>query len=112
MTRPARPILLPIRTIPKIIYASMWQVHRMPWDIDEFGPGSGIYKTTDGGDHWTQLVEGFPKTDMGKIGLSVSPVNTDRVWATIGGEEAARRRDFSLRRRGQDLETAQQQLSR
>ncbi len=70
---------------PKIIYASMWQVHRMPWDIDEFGPGSGIYKTTDGGDHWTHLVDGLPKTNMGKIGLSVSPVNTDRVWATIGG---------------------------
>jgi photosystem II stability/assembly factor-like uncharacterized protein len=71
---------------PKIIYASMWQVHRLPWDIDEFGPGSGIYKTTDGGDTWTQLKDGLPKTDMGKIGLTVSPVNTDRVWATIGGE--------------------------
>lgn len=70
----------------KTIYASMWQVHRLPWDIDEFGPGSGIYKTTDGGDTWTQLKDGLPKTDMGKIGLSVSPVNTDRVWATIGGE--------------------------
>ncbi len=72
---------------PQIIYASMWQVHRMPWDIDEVGPGSGIYKTTDGGDHWTQLKDGLPKTDMGKIGLSVSPVNTDRVWATIGGQD-------------------------
>jgi photosystem II stability/assembly factor-like uncharacterized protein len=59
----------------------------MPWDIDEVGPGSGIYKTVDGGDHWTKLVGGLPKTDMGKIGLSVSPVNTDRVWATIGGQD-------------------------
>jgi len=69
---------------PQIIYASMWQVRRMPWDIDDVGPGSGIYKTIDGGDHWTKLTDGLPKTDMGKIGLSVSPVNTDRVWATIG----------------------------
>ena len=74
----------------KIIYASMWQVLRRPWEIDEFGPGSGIYKSTDGGDHWTQLKEGLPTTDMGKIGLSVSPVNTDRVWATIGGEDGGK----------------------
>ncbi len=74
----------------KTIYASMWQVLRRPWEIDEFGPGSGIYKSTDGGDHWAQLKEGLPTTDMGKIGLSVSPVNTDHVWATIGGEDGGK----------------------
>ena len=72
---------------PKIMYAGMWQVWRHPWDIDEFGPGSGIYKTTDGGDTWTQLKDGLPKTDMGKIGLAVSPVDPNRVWATIGGDD-------------------------
>ncbi len=72
---------------PRIIYAAMWQVLRMPWDIDEVGPGSGIYKTTDGGDTWTRLTDGLPKTDMGKIGLTVSPMNSQRVWATIGGED-------------------------
>lgn len=72
---------------PRIIYAATWQVLRMPWDIDEVGPGSGIYKTTDGGDTWARLTDGLPKTDMGKIGLTVSPVDSRRVWATIGGED-------------------------
>jgi photosystem II stability/assembly factor-like uncharacterized protein len=72
---------------PRIIYAATWQVLRMPWDIDEVGPGSGIYKTTDGGDTWTRLTDGLPKTDMGKIGLTVSPMDSRRVWATIGGED-------------------------
>jgi photosystem II stability/assembly factor-like uncharacterized protein len=72
---------------PRTIYASTWQVRRMPWDIDEVGPGSGIYKTTDGGDAWTQLKDGLPKTDMGKIGLTVSPTDPKRVWATIGGDD-------------------------
>jgi len=71
---------------PRTIYASTWQIRRMPWDIDEVGPGSGIYKTTDGGDTWTQLKDGLPKTDMGKIGLTVSPMDSKRVWATIGGD--------------------------
>lgn len=69
----------------RTIYASTWQVLRTPWDIYPVGPGSGIYKTTDGGDHWTRLTDGLPK-EMGKIGLSVSPVDSQRVWATIGGE--------------------------
>jgi photosystem II stability/assembly factor-like uncharacterized protein len=72
---------------PRTIYASTWQVRRMPWDIDEVGPGSGIYKTTDGGDTWTQLKDELPKTDMGKIGLTVSPMDPNRVWATIGGDD-------------------------
>ncbi|HEV2615666.1 MAG TPA: hypothetical protein VGU63_03540, partial [Candidatus Acidoferrales bacterium] len=72
---------------PRIMYASTWQVLRMPWDIDEVGPGSGIYKTTDGGDTWTRLADGLPKTDMGKIGLTVSPMDSRRVWATIGGDD-------------------------
>ncbi|MGB6482776.1 MAG: hypothetical protein WBE86_04740 [Candidatus Acidiferrales bacterium] len=71
---------------PRIIYAATWQVLRMPWDIDEVGPGSGIYKTTDGGDTWTRLSSGLP-ANMGKIGLAVSPMNSQRVWATIGGND-------------------------
>lgn len=71
----------------RTMYAATWQVLRQPWDINEFGPGSGIYKTTDGGDTWTQLKSGLPKSEMGKIGLAVSAVDPKRVWATIGGDE-------------------------
>lgn len=71
----------------RTMYVSMWQVLRRPWDIYDSGPGSGIYKTTDGGDTWTQLKNGLPKSDMGKIGLAVSPADPQRIYATIGGDD-------------------------
>lgn len=70
---------------PQVIYASFWQVIRKPWGIYPDGPRSGIYKTTDGGDHWTHLTDGLPAGPMGKIGITVSPVDPDVVIATIGG---------------------------
>jgi len=72
---------------PRTMYATTWQELRTPWDIYEFGPGSGIYKTTDGGDTWVHLKSGLPKSDMGKIGVAVSPLDSNRIWATIGGED-------------------------
>ena len=71
---------------PLTLYATTWQVLRTPWDITSIGPGGGIYKTTDGGDTWTQLKAGLPKGDKGKIGIIVSPVNSKRVWATVEAE--------------------------
>jgi photosystem II stability/assembly factor-like uncharacterized protein len=71
---------------PLTLYATTWQVRRTPWDITSIGPGGGIYKTTDGGDTWTQLKVGLPKGNKGKIGIIVSPVNSNRVWATVEAE--------------------------
>lgn len=71
----------------RVMYATTWQVLRRPWDIYEFGPGSAIYKTTDGGDTWIRLQEGLPQSEMGKIGISVSPAYPDRIYATIGGND-------------------------
>ena len=71
----------------RVIYAAAWQVLRTPWGILSTGPGSRIYKTTDGGDHWTQLTNGLPKGDKGKIGITVSPVDPNRVWATVEAED-------------------------
>jgi photosystem II stability/assembly factor-like uncharacterized protein len=70
---------------PRILYAAFWDHQRTPWQIRSGGPHSGIWKTTDGGDHWTRLTEGLPKV-MGKIGISVSPANPDRVYANIEAE--------------------------
>jgi photosystem II stability/assembly factor-like uncharacterized protein len=70
-----------------VIYASTWQMLRRPWDIYEFGEGSGIYKSTDGGDTWSSLKNGLPQGPLGKIGLAVSPADPKRIWATIGAEQ-------------------------
>lgn len=70
---------------PRILYAAFWDHQRVPWQVRSGGPGSGIWKTTDGGDTWTRLSEGLPKL-MGKIGLAVSPANSDRVFAVVEAE--------------------------
>jgi photosystem II stability/assembly factor-like uncharacterized protein len=66
----------------RVIYAAFWDHQRTPWQVRSGGPHSGIWKTTDGGDSWTRLTEGLPKL-MGKIGVSVSAANSDRVYAII-----------------------------
>lgn len=67
---------------PRILYAAMWDHQRKPWEIRSGGPGSGIHKSTDGGETWTPLTDGLPK-EMGKIGISVSPANSTRIYAVI-----------------------------
>ncbi|HEV2915597.1 MAG TPA: hypothetical protein VGX92_20120 [Pyrinomonadaceae bacterium] len=68
-----------------ILYAGFWQVVRRPWSLESGGPGSGLFKSTDGGDTWTELTrnEGLPKGTVGKVGITVSPANPDRVWAIV-----------------------------
>jgi photosystem II stability/assembly factor-like uncharacterized protein len=69
---------------PRIVFAAMWDFQRLPWQIRSGGPGSAIYKSTDGGDSWTRLSgHGLPAGDVGRIGVSVSPANPDRVYAII-----------------------------
>lgn len=74
-------------TNPRVLYAAFWDHQRTPWKIRSGGPGSGIYKTTDGGDSWKQLTTGLPDSIMGKIGVVVSPANPNRVWAIIESEQ-------------------------
>ena len=76
-------------TNPNIIYAAFWEVYRQPWTLESGGPGSGIFKSTDAGDSWSEITrnEGLPKGVIGNIGLAVSPVNSDRVWAIVEAEE-------------------------
>jgi len=71
----------------RVLYATLWQTLRTPWGIYTTGPGSGIYKSTDAGDHWTQLTNGLPKGDKGKIGIAVSPVDPNRIYATVEAED-------------------------
>jgi photosystem II stability/assembly factor-like uncharacterized protein len=69
-------------TNPRVIYAGMWDHRREPWNVRSGGPGSGLYKTSNGGDSWEKLEKGLPKL-MGNTGISVSRANPDRVWAMI-----------------------------
>ncbi len=70
---------------PRILYAAMWEAQRSPWSLVSGGEGSGIYKTTNGGDSWSNLTDnpGLPSGIKGRIGIAVSPANPDRVWALI-----------------------------
>ena len=74
-------------TTPRILYAGMWQVNLTPWGIYSRGPGSGLYKSTNGGDNWVKLTEGLPKKTMGRIGIAVSSVKPDRVFSIIEAED-------------------------
>jgi len=71
---------------PDVIYAGMWDHRREPWNVRSGGPGSGLYKTTDGGDSWKKLTEGLPDL-MGNTGITVSRANPNRLWAMIEAVE-------------------------
>ncbi|MCX5762256.1 MAG: glycosyl hydrolase [Gemmatimonadetes bacterium] len=74
---------------PNVLYAAFWRAHRTPWSLESGGPGGGIFKSTDGGENWTELTSnpGLPKGLLGKIGLTISPAKSSRVWALIEAEE-------------------------
>ncbi|MBZ9728248.1 glycosyl hydrolase [Salegentibacter sp. JZCK2] len=74
---------------PEVIYASIWEVYRKPWKMWGGGGASGLFKSEDGGENWTELSNnpGMPETPLGKIGVTVSPQDSDRVWAIIEANE-------------------------
>lgn len=100
---------------PQVLYAAMWQAQRKPWKLIDGGPGSGLYKSTDGGVHWTNISRhpGLPHGLLGRIGVSVAASNPKVVYAIVqakgggvfrsdnGGATWKRVNDnWSLRQRG------------
>jgi photosystem II stability/assembly factor-like uncharacterized protein len=72
----------------KIVYAALWQARRQPWNFSSGGPGSGLYRSTDGGLTWTQLSgNGLPAGILGRIHVSVSAADSRRVYAMIEAKE-------------------------
>ncbi len=70
---------------PRILYAAMWEHRRKPWhgyQMTSGGPGTGLYKTTDGGDTWHRLTSGFPDA-VGKFGIAVSGADSNRLYALV-----------------------------
>ncbi len=76
-------------TNPRIIYASTWRVQRTPYSLSSGGEGSALWKSTDSGETWKEISknEGFPEDTLGIIGVTVSPVNPNRVWAMVENKD-------------------------
>jgi photosystem II stability/assembly factor-like uncharacterized protein len=74
---------------PRILYASTWNVRRTPYSLSSGGDGSALWKSTDSGETWNEISsnKGFPEDTLGIIGVTVSPANSDRVWAIVENKE-------------------------
>jgi photosystem II stability/assembly factor-like uncharacterized protein len=74
---------------PRVLYAAFWQARRTPYSLESGGPGSGLWKSTDGGDTWVELSRnrGLPRGVLGKIGVTVAPARPERVWAIVEAED-------------------------
>jgi photosystem II stability/assembly factor-like uncharacterized protein len=76
---------------PRILYAAVWEARRTPWSLSSGGPDSSLYKSSDGGETWTELTNnpGLPAGLKGRIGVAASPVRPGRVWALVEAEDGA-----------------------
>jgi photosystem II stability/assembly factor-like uncharacterized protein len=84
-------------TNPRTVYAVLWQAQQGPWENGAFsGPNSGLFKSTDGGDNWTQLTGGLPtfQQGLGRIGIGIAPSDRNRMYALVdaGGGGGGRAR--------------------
>lgn len=73
----------------RVLYASTWRVQRTPYSLSSGGEGSALWKSTDRGNTWKEisLNKGFPQDTLGIIGVTVSPVNSQRVWAMVENKD-------------------------
>ncbi|MFZ0499606.1 MAG: hypothetical protein WAU49_04410 [Steroidobacteraceae bacterium] len=67
----------------QVLFAATWQANRQPWTLHDGGPGSGVWRSTDGGETWKRLREGLPTSTIGRIGLAIAPSEPDRVYALL-----------------------------
>jgi len=75
---------------PKTIYAALWRTRRPPWSIypPSYGPGSGLYRSNDGGDHWQAVTgNGLPSEGLGRIGITFAPSNAKRIYLIVDAKD-------------------------
>jgi photosystem II stability/assembly factor-like uncharacterized protein len=81
---------------PDNLYAAMWQFRRKPWAFSSGGPGSGLYKSTDGGETWRRITAGLPEGDLGRIAVAVAPSRPSVVYANVESKDTALYRSDDL----------------
>ncbi|MGD2114715.1 MAG: glycosyl hydrolase [Acidobacteriota bacterium] len=75
-------------TNPRILYAGLWQARRRPWGLTSGGPGSGLFRSRDGGSTWEELTgDGLPEPPWGRVGVRLAPSRPDRIYALIEAAE-------------------------
>jgi photosystem II stability/assembly factor-like uncharacterized protein len=78
---------------PDVIYAAMWDFRRQAWTFRSGGPGSGLFKSTDRGEHWTEITpdsaKGMPEKPYGRIAVAVTPSKPETVYAMIESKKSA-----------------------
>jgi photosystem II stability/assembly factor-like uncharacterized protein len=72
---------------PDVLFAAMWDFRRRPYFFRSGGPGSGLYKTTDGGKSWEKVEHVFPEGTIGRIAVAFSPANPDIIWTVVESEK-------------------------
>jgi photosystem II stability/assembly factor-like uncharacterized protein len=73
---------------PNVMFAALWEAFRVEYQMSSGGPGSGLFKSTDGGEHWTEITRnpGLPSGVVGKIGVAISGADSNRVYAIVESE--------------------------
>lgn len=72
---------------PNVLYASMWEFRRTPWDFNSGGENSALYKSTDGGKTWNKIHNGFPSGKLGRIAVAVAPSNSKILYSVLETEK-------------------------
>ncbi len=72
-----------------ILYAGMWQYRRLPYNFNSGGPGSGLFRSTDGGATWIRMTKGLPEGELGRIGVAVAPSRPSVVYAVVEAKNSA-----------------------
>lgn len=95
-----------------ILYAAMWQFRRKPYTFTSGGPGSGLYKSTDGGETWKKLARGLPEGDLGRIGIAVAPSRPSVVYAVVEAKHSALFRSDDLGESWTEMNSGQEIVGR
>src|SRR5579875_961525 len=81
---------------PKVLFAGMWQFRRYPWMLDDGGMSGGVFRSTDGGEHWQKLTKGLPKGPLGRVAVAIAPSNPDHVYALIESKHGLLWQSFDM----------------